>query len=242
MRISDLYHADTGTTCLPREAFIVGTGPSMDVFPRQILRGKFCVLLNDAWQHFPELGPVAFSNNREFLAGCPLPIQIVKGRFKYQPGAERDDNHVNWDHPDYYVFSYRSRKWDSVEHYDQVCLFNDQDNCHYWNVRGGTVSIFAAQFLCWAGVKLITLVGCDCCDFQTIIGSGVDQHRKPRDYIAGKKQRLFVKRNFKAYADGMLQLSRAARQKFGTEIVSLTPFYGLGYHQQQWEVMSGKDS
>jgi hypothetical protein len=245
MKISDLYrqpHAPTDQRMkwtLPDEVYLIGTGASMDVFPRQILKDKYCVLLNDAQACFPELGPVAFSNNLKFLRGCKLPIQCVKGRLKFDPGFERDDNHCPWDDPTKYVFSYRTRKHDGIEHYDDACLFNPADPCHYWNVQDGSVSLFAVQFLCWAGVKLITLVGCDCYEFQDTFADGEE---KRRPYVAGKKQREQVVRNYSQYAGGMLKLSRVAKEKFGTEIVSLTPFFGLGYHQQQWEELRGKDS
>ncbi len=219
MRVSDLYNQPPFAGA---SVHIIGTGPSMTVFPLDYLKDQFCILLNDACQSFPELGPVAFSNNRNFLSGCKSPIQIVKARLKFDPNMQRDDNHVRWDDPRYYCFSYRDRNYDSWDHFDQQALWNEPD--HFWNTEGGNVSIFAIQFCLLAGVKQIHLVGCDCCRIEK------------KDYHEGKLGRN-RKHDYEAYARGTMRMIREARDRFGVPIVQVTPFAGLGREKEQFKEM-----
>lgn len=159
MRVSDLYN---DPRLRGQDVYIVGTGPSLSVFPIDLLADRCCILLNDAHKYAPSLGPVAFSNHLKFLNGCGCSIQVVKGRLKWQDGAESDCNHCDWNDPYHYVFSYRDKNYEGVSHFDDSQLWAEPD--HYWNVKGGSVSLFAMQFAALCGVKSITLVGCDCTD------------------------------------------------------------------------------
>lgn len=220
MRVSDLYGDGP---VRGRDTFIVGTGPSMTVFPLSFLEGKTCILLNDAAKLFPSLGPVAFSNLKDFVDGVSCPYVVVKGRLKYQENFERTDNHVPWDHPLMHVFSYRDRRHDPWDHLDDVALWKEQD--FYWNIKGGCSAIFALQFALLAGARSVTFVGCDCARLSE------------QDYIIreDKRQRKFVKRHFHQYAVGAMRVVKSARTRFpGVPIMSLTPFMGLGYHEEQF--------
>lgn len=225
MKISELYESGPLTG---QDVFIIGTGPSMGVFPQSLLTGKTCILLNDAQKHFPALGPVAFANNLEFLDGCKLPYQCVKGRLKYPSKRSRsddpttDDNHCPWDDPARYVFSYRQPPWDKVSHHDESTLW--QEPCHYWAPKGGSVSAFAVQFCLWSRCKSITVVGCDSAE----VGG--------QEYVAGKKMN-HMRRRYPQYAYGLTRLCREAHMR-GVPMVSLTPFFGLGYHNQQFVEMN----
>lgn len=224
MKISELY-ADGPLT--GQDVVIVGTGPSMSVFPVATLAGRCCVLLNDAQKHFPNLGPVALANNRMFLDGCNLPFQCVKGRLKYpskyseSDDPTADDNHVRWTDSRYYVFSYRQPPWDNVSHHNESTLW--QEPCHYWAPKGGSVSAFAVQLALWSKAKSITLVGCD----SAPIGA--------EEYVKGKKPQPMT-RKYRQYAYGLLRLSREAHLR-GVPMMSLTPFFGLGYHEEQYREM-----
>lgn len=216
MRVSDLYGRWQGQEC-----WIVGTGPSLDVFPRQLLRDKTCILLNDAQAHLDRCGPFAFANNVKQLRGCKLPYQIVKGRLRFDPHPERTDNHVRWDDPKYYVFSYREPPWDAVSHHDEAQLFREPD--FYWAPHKGSVSAFAVQFALLAGFRTIYLVGCDC---NTLDGA---------EYVDGKSGAT-MRRKYEAYQYGLLRLHREAIRR-GASMVSVQPFFGLGWHEQQYREM-----
>jgi hypothetical protein len=217
MKVSELYapHGPFNG----QEIYVVGTGPSMNVFDRRVLLGKTCLLLNDAQRYFSELGPLAFSNSVRFLEGCELPYQIVKGRLKFEEGADRDDNHCAWDSSRYHVFSYRERPWDSVSHHDMSRLWQEPN--HYCAVPGGSVSHFALQFAALCGASRIYLVGCDCTPLEH------------QDYVNGKKFRD-RKRDYNAYAQGLETIVRSVWERFGISVYTLSPFPGLTRESEQY--------
>jgi hypothetical protein len=225
LRISSLY-ADS--VVRGQDCYVVGLGPSMSVFPRQMLVGRTCVLLNDAQRHFPELGPIAFSNHRDFVdpIGPEIKICCVKGRLKSDPNPERDDNHVPWDDPVYHVFSYRTFPYDEVDIMDEKTLWREPD--YYWR---GPVAVFACQFLLLAGARSITLVGCDCGPI-----AGEDYCKRDVEVVRRaaakttdiREWNLPLRHNYQDYAYGLIRLKQDAELRFKVPIVSMTPFIGFG--------------
>lgn len=241
MKVSDLYNDDG--PLIGHDVYIVGSGPSLRVFPVDFLKGRCCILLNTAHRILPGLGPVAFSNNLDFLApkgklhpACECEYKVIKGRLKWEWISrpwENADNHVDWDDPRYYVFSYREPKMehaktgevmstgDTWSHYDDCALWKEPD--FYWNVRKGTVAIFAVQFALLAGAKSITLIGCDCCDFG--------ERKFASSHNAGPVNMVH---NYEQYAAGLNRLAKEARERFGVPLLHLSPFPGYGREQQQY--------
>lgn len=222
MRISSLY-TQLGPL-FGKDVYLVGTGPSMAVFPLDYLTSRCCILLNDASRVWPMLGPIAFSNHRQWIEPVLNPKLshiVVKGRFKSDPEPERDDNHVPWDHPKWHVFSYRERPWDTASHTEKSSLWAEPD--HYWNLPGGTVAIFACQFAALAGAKSITLVGCDCTSLQG------------QDYgLPGLVAIKQARHDYASYAAGLRIMQRALAKRFRIPLLTLTPFCGLGREQEQY--------
>lgn len=229
MKVSELY-APHGPF-VGQRIYVVGTGSSMSVFPQRVLKDKTCILLNDATRYFPQLGPIAFANNKKQLKfpSTRLTYKIVKGRLRFDPNPERTDNHVPWNDPDHYVFSYREPQvvdrdgnhvttGDTISHLDERSLWKEPD--YYFNVRGGSVAIFAVQFAILAGAAEIYLVGCDCTEIS-------GEH-----YTSGKKNHQSY-HDYAQYATGLLRVGQEAYKR-GIPLVSLTPFYGLGYHNYQY--------
>lgn len=223
MRISDLYSTDL---MRGQDVFVIGTGPSLGLYPPEFFNGRFAILLNDCCRYLPDAGPIAFTNNRKFLKWGSQLYKIVKGRLRFDPHPERHDNHVPWGSPDYYVFSYRDdrKKYggrDDCSHFDWSRLWLEPD--FYINEPGGSVSIFAAQFAAQCGARSIQLVGCDCCEFGDL------------KYVASKKPRPEqVHHDYDAYSRGMLRLKYETWKRFGIPIVSVQPFVGLGRHEEQF--------
>lgn len=221
MRVSDLYKA--GNPIEGRDCYVVGLGPSMAVFPIDFLRDKFCVLLNDAQKFFPGLGPVAFANHRMFLDPLDpaITVPVVKGRLKSEPERQRLDNHVPWDHPSWYVFSYRGTSYDGREHIEESHLFAEPD--FYWR---GPVAVYACQLLLQARCRSITLVGCDGAPIagEDYCTEAVEQARAATSKGAGGDGYVF--HNYNSYVEGLLVMKREA-EKRGVNILSLTPFVGM---------------
>lgn len=244
MKVSDLY-PDKSVSGRPnmfdcplyrQDAYIVGTGPSLRVFPLDYLRGRCCILLNRAAQVLgPGFGPVAFSNHRSFLEGVQCPVQIVKGRLKWQadPPPTAPDNHVPFTDRKYYVFSYRSPPWDLTSHFDRAQLWAEPD--YYWNVKKGSVAIFAVQFAALAGARSITLVGCDCAEFVDVGTDTVGTHRVlPYAAQAAGDHTGRVAHNYAQYAAGLEILVQECRDRFGIPVLHCSPFPGFGREQEQF--------
>lgn len=236
MKVSELY-APHGP--FVGQAFhVIGSAPSMNLFPLRMLEGRLCVLLNTACTMFPSLGPIAFCNARSQIHGHSEAIKyrVGKGRLRFEPGVARTDNHIAWNDPDWYVFSYREpiikeehggnsepiHTGDMVSHHDEGTLWAEP--CYYWSPRGGSVSAFAIQFALYCGARSITLVGCDACEF------GGER------YAAGKEGST-MHRKYHQYAYGCERMWRECYQR-GVPLTSWTPFFGLGYHQDQYRNMT----
>lgn len=248
MKVSDLY--GTEGPVHGKDVYVIGLGPSMAVMPPGFLERQCCILLNDAQKWFPTLGPVAVANHKDFLKPLSAPIRypIVKGRLRTpEDPAKADDNHVPWDHPQVYVFSYRLPQYDGgVDSNDRRTLW--QEPCHYW--IGGTSAGYAVQFALQGGCRSILLVGCDC-------GPLAGQHYASQEIMATKKptsraiakavarrkneppnfhSRVFS-RDYPYYSESLLLLKREAEEKFHVPIMTLLPFVGLdGYAQQLTEI------
>lgn len=224
MRVSELYAP--GGPFNGKPLHIVGTGPSMRVFPLDFLKGRLCILLNDACKYYTQLGPVAFSNNLRWLEGANANIKykIVKGRYFDDDNPEREDNHVPWEHPGYYVFSYHEKKYDGVSHHDRSRLWIEP--LFYWSTERGCCAQFAVQFAALAGASEIYLVGCDCCALN-------GDHYSDRNIA----QKNFRRHDYDSYAEGLTILAHEIQERFGVPLFTLSPFMGLGREKSQYSTM-----
>lgn len=232
MRVSTLYQS---ALFKDQDAYVVGLGPSMQVFPVKWLEGRLCVLLNDAQKHHPTLGPVAFANHMHFLdpRSPAIQVAIVKGRLKSDPSPERDDNHCPWDHPGFYCFSYRMAPFEEPDHRTLAALWRDPD--HYWG--GGTVASFAIQFLLLAGVRSITLVGCDCIPLRGKHYSHAtveDDRARWSKKSAFRRGKMQVPHDYAMYTKSLQIMQHEARERFKVPIMTLTPFVGLADASEQF--------
>lgn len=241
MRVSTLY---PNSPLRDQDVVVLGLGPSLRAFPLKYLEGRTCVLLKDAWKHFPTLGPVAFSTASVYLDGCPLPLPVVKARHKGMPHAERDDNHVPWDHPRLYCYSYREPPWDPVSHHDIARLWAEPD--HYWSSPGGSVALFAVQFAALCGARSIQLVGCDCGELggreylSAKVTKAREQGRIDLARLAGRKVSGKPSRDRHTYAGyraGLAELAARCLKDRGIPVVTTVPFMGLFEYEQQFRAL-----
>lgn len=224
MKVSDLYNGPLQG----RHVYIVGSGPSLACWRAEEFARDTCIMLNTA-QRYQPWGPVAFSNHKRFLDGCKLPYQVVKGRLvdsrrKRVKDRIATDNHCRWDDPKFYVYSYRCPyQGDQWDHFDDCALWREPD--FYWNVKGGSVSIFALQFAALAGASAITMIGTDCSDL-------IRKYHPQMDKDRGAKQ---VKHNYDAYARGALRMKKEIWQRFGVRVGFETPWVGYGSERQRYQ-------
>lgn len=236
MKVSKLYGPNGPV--FGKDVYVIGVGSSMRLFPLSYLEDKTCILLNDACRHFPTLGPISLANNRKFIddvGETAVKYWVIKARLKSDPHPERDDNHVPWDHDRLYCFSYREPPWDKESHFDQTRIWREK--CHYWNMPGGNVAIFATQFAVMAGAKAVILVGCDAGEIcgQRYVTKEAAAHRiRNTPNSAIKRMGSLRPANYQAYVDGLGVLQRRALADKGVPIMSMTPFVGLKNMTQQF--------
>ncbi len=215
-----------------QDIYIVGLGPSMRRFPVKWLRGRFCVLLNDAWQAFPGLGPVAFLNGtRHGVGGFPEQIKyrIIKGRARGEKNPGDHFNVVKSGDPRMHVFSTYDSRFDALDQSDPAAIYHDE--IHYAS-PGATVAEYAIQFCALAGAATIYLVGIDCSNLGEDLYYS-DEIAAAREAAAVKKDTWDV-RDYAAYIYGLRLVKEATVKKFGIHVLSLTPFVGLGNEQEQY--------
>jgi coenzyme F420-reducing hydrogenase delta subunit len=186
------------------------------------------VTLNDTWKFLPEGSvDIAFSNNLKFIENTHAKITVVKGRNKWQehPSPKKHfDNHVRFDDPDRFVFSYYSHDLgDDRDHFRECELWNDP--VFYWNVPHGSVSIFAIQMALRCGAKSILLVGCDA---SSVLGRYHHQKKSSARH-----------QDYEAYYRGNARMIKEARERFRVPIVSVTPWAGIGNEQRKFAEMQG---
>ena len=219
MKVSDLY---ANNPLRGQDCYIIGSGPTIDLIDQSVFVDRPCVLLNEAHKAMPGIGPIAFANNKKQLRDCVCPIQVVKGRLRFDPNPEQTDNHVPWDSEQYHVFSYRNPPWDKVSHHDDTQLWKEPD--FYWAPKDGSVSAFAIQFAVLCGAKSITLAGCDCCHFGG------------KEYADECRRKMIVAHNYERYAVGIMRLKRECK-RLGIPLNTLSPFAGFGREQEQFPLL-----
>lgn len=220
MEVSLLYD---NSPARGQDVYIIGSGPSIRVFDTSFLKDKCCILLNRASDHL-DLGPFAFVNNRGFINpnNQSTTIKVVKAHLKFD-GEEREDNHVTWDHPEYYCFSYTPK--DRFIKWNELGWTTPIDPLYYWNIHGGSVATFACQFALLAGAKSITLVGCDCIS----IGN--------RNYFTKKSSGPRRNIVYDGYRESLHIMQRIARSQFNVPVMTLWPFCGVGRYDEQLEAL-----
>jgi hypothetical protein len=95
MHIADLYNKHKG-----QDIYIVGTGPSMRVFPLEILDGKITLGLNQAWRY------------RTLTYSITVHPELLKlynktrtrNQTQWIVKQKRPMAHLKFDDPEYYVF------------------------------------------------------------------------------------------------------------------------------------------
>ncbi|MEX0758593.1 MAG: hypothetical protein WD100_03335 [Tistlia sp.] len=228
MRLRELRDVYAG-----QDIYIVGTGPSINVFPMDFLEDKICLSLNDAYKAHPAVTPMALMHHQlyahkgrsitapyhENLKGIRYPIVKASGRNR----AEVAD----WDHPFFYYFDW------SHEIDDIWTQTKDTDELIY--MREGC-SLHAALQIAWiAGASTIFTIGCDS---RTLGGKHYaaydkDQFRDDEVLKRGNE------RNYDAYVYGGLVIQEFLRQK-GVRVISLSGIVGYHLVDYQYDVLRGE--
>jgi hypothetical protein len=218
---------------LHQDIYVVGTGPSVNVFPFDFLRDKVCIGLNDAYKLHPAVSPIAFMHHEvyshtgrdesePFHPNFPeLKHVIVKGRSRVR--RER----IDWDNPHYTFFDWSTD-------IDAIWTQTKDTDVLYYTPEG--CSLHAALQVCWIlGARNVFVIGCDS---RTMGGRHYADYDK-NGIRANDAPKPGTTRNYDAYVHGTLIIQEFLRRK-GVNVLNLSSV--VGYHQLdlQFDVLSGK--
>lgn len=227
MRLRDLKDVYSG-----QEIYIVGSGPTSNVFPMDFLENKICIGLNDSYKIHPAISPITLMHHQTYCRegnkltdplhknfdGIKYPI--VKGTGKHR--AEE----VDWDNPYYYFFDWN-------HNIDRIYELTKNTDHLYYTPEG--CSLHAALQLAWImGAKTIYTIGCDS---TTLGGKHYAQYDKNKFRDDEELKRGLV-RNYDSYIKGTLIVQDFLRRK-GVQLLNLSPITGYHMIDYQYEVLKG---
>lgn len=227
MRLRDLRDVYSG-----QEIYIVGSGPTTNVFPMEFLADKICMSLNDSFKIHPDIAPIALMHHQTYsregntidAALHPnfhsIKYPVVKGT-----GKEREEE-VDWDNPYFYFFDWN-------HDIDQIYEMSKNSDHLYYTPEG--CSLHAALQLAWImGARTIYTIGCDS---TTLGGKHYAQYDKNKfrdDEVLKRGQT----RNYDSYVKGTLIVQDFLRRK-GVRVFNLSPIVGYHMVDYQYEVLQG---
>ncbi|MBR0566021.1 hypothetical protein J5J83_07830 [Azoarcus sp. L1K30] len=227
MRLSDLRDIYSG-----QEIYIVGSGPTANVFPMDFLADKICMSLNDSFKINSNITPIAFMHHQTYcregntvdaplhpnFSGIKYPV--VKGTGRNRKAA------VDWDNPYFYFF-------DWSHDIDQIYEMSKNGDYLYYTPEG--CSLHGALQLAWImGARTIYTIGCD----STTLGgkhyAQYDKNKFREDEVLKRGQ----VRNYDSYVKGTLVVQDFLRRK-GVRVLNLSPVIGYHLVDYQYEVLKG---
>jgi len=227
MRLRDLRDVYSG-----QEIYIVGSGPTTNVFPMDFLADKICMSLNDSFKIHPSITPIALMHHQTYcregntidaplhpnFSGIKYPV--VKGT-----GKERAEV-VDWDNPYFYFFDWN-------HDIDRIYEMSKNTDHLYYTPEG--CSLHAAMQLAWImGARTIYTIGCD----STTLGgrhyAQYDKNKFRDDEVLKRGQT----RNYDSYVKGTLIVQDFLRRK-GVHVLNLSPIVGYHMVDYQYEVLKG---
>jgi hypothetical protein len=215
---------------LNQDIYIVGSGPTTNLFPFEFLKDKICLALNDAYKIHPAITPIALMNNQvyahtaeredapyhEYFKKIKYPIVKPKSRYRVEK--------IEWEHPYFYYFD-RSLDLENIN-----SLTKETDYLYY-TPEG--CSLHPALQLCWIfGAKNIFVIGCDSCTFQ-------GEHYA--SYNKNGIGKIEAQRSYDSYIYGTLIIQEFLKSK-GINVLNLSPIVGYHRVEYQYDVLKGKIS
>lgn len=214
---------------LHQDIYIVGTGPSVNVFPFDFLRDKICIGLNDAYKLHPAVGPIAFMHHEVYShtgrqEDRPLHPNFLELKYPIVKGTSRARREqIDWDNPHYTFFDWShdiDAVWTLTKTTDVLCY--TPEGC----------SLHGALQVCWIlGARNVFVIGCDS---RTLGGKHYAEYDKN-----GIRHVDAQERNYDSYVHGTLVVQEFLRRK-GVNVFNLSGM--IGYHQVdlQFDVLSGR--
>ncbi len=211
-----------------QDIYIVGSGPTTNIFPLEFLQDKICLSLNDAYKMHPAITPIALMHNQIYAQSAErveAPYHEYFKNIKYpivKPSSRYRVEKIEWDHPYFYCYD-RSLDMENI-----WSLTKETDHLYY-TPEG--CALHPALQLCWImGAKNIFVIGCDSC---TLGGEHYGSYDKNG---IGK---VDAQRSYDDYVLGTLIVQDFLHSK-GINVFNLSPI--VGYHRvgYQYDVLRGK--
>lgn len=228
MRLRDLRDAYAG-----QEIYIVGSGPTANMFPMDFLADKICMSLNDSFKIHPVVTPIALMHHQIYSRDgkthdAPLhphfdgiKYPVVKGTGKHRAES------VDWDSPYYYYYDWNhdiDRIYEMTKNTDQL----------YYTAEG--CSLHAALQLGWImGAKTLYTIGCD----STTLGGKHYANYDKNKFRDDEVLKRGVVRNYDSYVKGTLIVQDFLKRK-GVRVLNLSPIVGYHMVDYQYEVLRGE--
>lgn len=229
--ITDLYgtHPDS-------DIYVVGTGASMRVFPRNFLNGRISIGVNMAWKMMDVTYGITIHpdlNIPEFMPGEPS-IPEIKWVVKKDKMTGMEQRHIA--HAETFFYNFRTGRkpgetepepsrpgTSSAARVLDYLRRPTEDYLYLWSSVSQTAVNLAANM----GARNIILVGCDNAD---ILGNhhSHDQHTRWLGAMPDER--------YRDYYDGLAEVRTVLRER-GVNLVSLNPFLGLGFHEHDFVIL-----
>lgn len=227
MRLRDLRDVYSG-----QEIYIVGSGPTTNIFPMDFLSDKICMSLNDSFKIHPNIAPVALMHHQTYCregntTEAPLHSNFSGIKYPVVKGTGRElAEVVDWDNPYFYFFDWNH----DIERIYELSKNTDQ---LYYTPEG--CSLHAAMQLSWImGARTIYTIGCDSTTLGDKHYANYDKNKFRDDEVLKRGQ----KRNYDSYVKGTLIVQDFLHRK-GVRVLNLSPIVGYHLVDYQYEVLQG---
>ncbi len=223
-KVSELYSRHPGS-----DIFIVGTGASLRVFPLALLEGRISIGLNDAFRfcpvtygitvhpdlYIPEFSPIPWITKHDKMKNLVSAAQLGHAEKNFY--FFESDGKQNTQSPNEPRDEGRMLEWVKKPTADYLYL---------WSSISQTGVNLAANM----GARNIFLVGCD----QTELLGNAHAHAKPTRWKG-----VDPKHRYRQYFEGLSEVRLALRER-SVNLVSLTPFVGLGHLEDDFKKLCGE--
>lgn len=217
---------------LGQDIYIVGSGPSINLFPMDFLRDKVCLSMNDCYKVHPAITPIALMHHQlyahagqdrsapyhENFKNIKYPIIKATGRDKVEK--------VDWDHPYFYYYDWShdiESIWMLTKETDQLIYM--QEGC----------ALHAALQICWImGARNVFTIGCDS---RTLGGKHYAVYNKD-GFREDEVLKRGEQRNYDAYVFGTLVIQEFLKRKC-VQVFNLSSIVGYHLVDYQYEVLMG---
>jgi hypothetical protein len=228
MRLRDLRDIYFG-----HDIYIVGSGPSINIFPKEFLRDKICISLNASYKSSSFITPIAFMHHIVYSRKGNViedPIHPFFKNIKYPvikgTGKTRKEK-VDWDNDHYYFFDWNH----DIEKIYQLTKNTDE---LFYTPEGCAMQ--AAMQLAWIlGARNIFLIGCD----SRVLGK---KHYADFEMDGFRNMEILKRgntRNYDSYVFGALIVMDFLKRK-GINVFNLSNIVGYHMVDLQYDAINEK--